>query len=255
MTTANGPRSLATVERAIAVVEAVESLDGAGVSDVAAHLDLPPSTAHGYLSTLERNRFLVKEGGTYHIGMRFLHLGGYASERKPAYRFAKRKVKELAAETGERTQFIVEEHGRGTYLYTETGDSAVQIDARIGKENYLHASAAGKAILASLPRDRVDEIVEAWGLPRVTENTITDRAELDAELEAVRERGYGFNEDESVVGLCAVGVPVTGDDGEVLGALSVSAPSNRMQGEYFTEEVPRLLLGAANEVELNITYA
>lgn len=254
MATPDEPRSLGTIDRAVEIVDLLKELDGAGVAEVAEALDIAPSTAHGYLSTLERNRYLVKEDGAYHVGMRFLHLGGYASVRKPGYKFAKRKVRDLARETGERAQFIVEEHGRGTYLHTGTEDTAVQIDARIGKENYLHASAAGKAILANLPGARVDEIVDRWGLPSLTENTITDRGVLEEELARIREQGYSYNRDESVDGLRAVGSPVMADEGEVLGALSISAPSNRMRGEYFLEEIPRLLLGAANEVELNIAY-
>lgn len=254
MTQANSSRTLATIERANAVIDALEALHGARVTELADHLDLAQSTVHGYLTTLEQNEYLVKEGDEYHIGMKFLRLGGYASSQKPVYKFAKRKVKNLATETGERAQFIVEEHGRGTYLHTETGDSAVQIDARIGKQTHLHASAAGKAILANLPPDRLEEIIDHRGLPRITENTVVDRDQLGEELSLVKEQSYSFNRDESVVGLRAVGAPVIDSDGHVLGALSISAPSNRMQGDRFTEEIPMILLGAANEIELNIAY-
>lgn len=251
----NDSRTLATVERAVEVIDAVESLDGAGVTELAEHLDMARSTVHGYLSTLERNQYLVKEDDEYYVGLKLLRLGGYTSNRKPGYKFGMQKVKELARETGERAQFIVEEHGIGTYIHTETEDSAVRIDARIGKKAYLHASAAGKSIMAKLPEERLDEIIDRWGLPQLTENTITDRETLEEELAEASERGYSFNQDESVIGLRAVGVPVMDASGEVLGSLSISAPSNRMQGEYFTEELPRLLLGATNEVELNIAYS
>lgn len=248
------PRTLETLERALTVIEAIQELNGARVSELAEHLDLPQSTVHGYLSTLQRNRYLVKTGDEYDIGLKFLNVGGYVTDREPGYDFAREKVKELARETGERAQFIVEEYGRGTYIHTETEDSAVQIDARIGKEKPLHASAAGKAILSTFSQDRVDAVIDRWGQPQLTEHTITDRDRLLDELETTAERGYSLNREESVKGLHAVGAPVMNPDGACFGALSVSAPSNRFQGERFNEDVPILVLGAANDIELRLAY-
>lgn len=247
-------RDLKTITTASKVIETVQDLDGARVAEVADRLNLAESTAHGYLSTLESQRFLVKEGDEYNIGMRFLNVGGYARDRKEGYKYTKRKVEELAEETGERAQFIVEEHGRGIYVHTKTMASAVEIDARIGKESYLHASSAGKAILAHLPERRRDEIIERWGLPSLTPNTVSSREALDQELEQIREQGYACNNEESISGLRAIGVPIKSRNDEVLGALSVSGPSNRMQGEEVTRNLAELLLGVANEIELKILY-
>lgn len=247
-------RTLGTIERAGAVIDTIQELDGARVSELADHLDLSPSTVHAYLTTLEQARYLVKEGDEYHIGLRFLSVGGYASNRKTGYQLAKQKVRDLAEKTGERAQFIVEEHGRGIQLQMEASDSAVQTDARVGKETYLHASAAGKSILANLGEERVDEIVDRWGLPALTENTITDREKLAEELELIRGRRYSFNKSESIEGLHAVGVPIKAHDDAILGALSVSGPANRLEGDWFEDEIPHQLLGVANEIKLNIKY-
>lgn len=248
-------RTLKTIETAVEVIDVIYERDGARVSEVADELELAHSTVHGYLSTLKDNRYLVKKGAEYRIGLKLLNIGGYASHREEGYTFASQKVKELAAETGERAQFIVEEHGRGIYIHTETGNEAVQIDARIGKENYLHASSAGKVILANLPKSRVEQILDRWGLPQLTENTITSRGDLFKELEQIKDRGVAFNKEESVNGLRAVGVPVMTPQGTVLGALSVSGPSNRLQDKLFHQELPKLLLGIVNEIELKISYS
>ena len=247
-------RSLKTIERMVEIISLIQHLDGARVSEIAEHLNLSPGTVHAYLSTLLQTRFLVQEGDEYHIGLRFLSVGGYASNRVENYRFIKRKVSELAEMTDERVQFVAEEHGRGIHIYLDVSESAVQTDARIGKEVSLHASAAGKSLLAHLEEPRVDEIVDRWGLPAVTENTITDREELDTELEKIRGRGYSFNNSESIEHLRAVGVPVLRPDRSVLGALSVSGPAERIRGDQFKEEIPRQLLGVANEIELKIKY-
>lgn len=248
------PRTLETLERALTVIETIQDLNGARVSELADELDLPQSTVHGYLATLRLKHYLVKNGDEYDIGLKFLNVGGYVTAREPGYDFAREKVKELARETGERAQFIVEEYGRGTYIHTETEDTAVKIDARIGKESPLHASAAGKAILSTFSRGRVEEIIDQWGLSQLTENTITDRERLFDELETTAERGFSLNREESVEGLHAVGAPIMTPDGQCFGSLSVSAPSNRFQGERFTEDIPFLVLGATNDIELRLAY-
>ena len=245
---------LQTLERAFDVIDVIEEHNGGRVSEVAAHLDLPKSTVYNHLSTLHQLGFLQKEGDEYHVGLRFLDYGGYAANRKRAYRLARTKVKELAEETNERAQFIVEEHGRGIFVHQETGSHAVQADVRLGKITYLHTLAAGKAILANLPETRVEEIVDTWGLPEKTENTITDRDVLRDELNTVRRRGWAYNEGERISKQYAVGVPLTGENGTVIGAFSISGPKQRISREQWEEEMPNLLRGAVNELELNLLY-
>jgi len=252
-----GPgETLSTIERGFEVVRTLRQMSGARVTELAEELDMAPSTAHKYLATLAQERFVVKEGDEYHVGLEFLDLGTYAKNRKKGYRLSVPKVREIAEETGERAQFVVEEYGRGIYLHTEASEArAVLIDRRAGIRRYLHSSAAGKAILANLPEHRVDEIIDEHGLPAETEHTITDREELREELARIRETNVSYNNEESVDGLRAVGVPVHGADGLVLGSLSVSGPSNRLKGSLYREEIPDLLLGHANEIELNIRYS
>lgn len=244
-----------TTETSFEVVGALRELNGATVDELSEYLGLAPSTVHRHLTTLRKHSYAVKRGETYDVGLQFLTLGGYAQRRVTAYPMIKEKVDALAAETGERAQFIVEEHGRRVYLYTEVGQSAVQTGAHVGKRGALHTSAAGKAILANLPDERVEELVDRHGLSNPSPNSITDREELFEELDRVRERGYAFNRQETTSGVHAVGAAVTDADGEVVGALSVSGPANRMTGEAFTETLPERVLGAVNELELHIEHS
>lgn len=237
------------------VIEAVYELDGGGVSEIADHLGMAKSSIHAHLNTLESCEYLVREGDQYHVSLKFLELGEFAKSRKTEYTISQRKVRELAEETEERSQFIVEEHGRGVYLDREVGERGVHTDPGIGKRIPLHSTAAGKSILAELPTDRVESILDTWGLESVTENSITDAETLYDELEGIRDRGYAFNLEENVPGLNAVGIAVTGADGRVCGALSVSGPSHRLEGSLLYEEIPNLLLGTANELELNLMYS
>jgi DNA-binding IclR family transcriptional regulator len=167
---------------------------------------------------------------------------------------AKEKVHELAEETDERVQFLVEEYGWAVYVHRALGRHAVETDPGIGSRIPLHSNSSGKVILANLPDERVEEIIENRGLPAMTDNTITDEAELYDEFRRIRERGYAYNRSENTEGVHSVGVPVFAPDDRIIGSLSVSGPTHRLQGERFEERLPRLLLGTANELELNIAH-
>lgn len=241
-------------ETTFAVVEALNSLDGGRVNEIADYLDKSPSTVHRHLSTLLAHGYVTKEGGGYQLGMQFLTIGGAVQNRDPAYHMAKEKVKELADKTGEYVQFIVEEHGQRVYVHTGTGAQAVETDSRIGKRGHIHCSAAGKAILAKLPEAYLEEILPKDELPPVTPNTITDWNELMAELEKIRETEIAFNFEETTEGLNAVGTAITDPSGCVIGGLSISGPAHRLKSDRLETEMADLLLGVANELELNIKY-
>jgi DNA-binding IclR family transcriptional regulator len=248
-------RTVGAVETLLLVIETLEASGGMRVTALADEIDMADSTVHSHLATLEANGYVVKEGDVYQLGGRFLQFGEYVRNRRKAYEMIRPKAKMLAEETGERCQFIVEEHGRGVYLHRKTGNQAVWTDSGLGKRIYLHATAAGKALLAALPDERVEAIIEQWGIPRLTMNTITDPNELQEELAAVRKRGYATNQEENTKGLHAAGVTIHGDNDEVIGAISISGPSHRMQGDLLEQEIPELLLGTANELSLNIRYS
>lgn len=244
-----------TTHTSITIVEALRELHGARLDELSEYLGLSTSTVHRHLATLREHEYVVQRGNTYHIGLKFLTMGGYAQRETMAYPMIKEKVDGLAAETGERAQFIVEEHGKRVYLYTEVGQSAVQTGAHVGKRGEIHSSAAGKAILAHLPEERVREIISERGLSAAGRNTITSETELFEELEEVRERGYAFNRQETTEGVHAIGVAVTKADDSVLGALSVSGPAHRLKDAKLTEELPERVLGAVNELELHIQHS
>ncbi|MDQ2052525.1 IclR family transcriptional regulator [Natronolimnohabitans sp. A-GB9] len=243
-----------TTETTFKIIELLKEQDGSCLSEIAAELDLAKSTVHRHLSTLKDLEYVIQEGDVYRTGLRFLAIGEQTRTRRSEYQLAQEKVTALASETEERAQFITEEYGRGVYIFREIGEHAVQTDSEIGKRIPIHATAAGKAILASLSDNRVNEILEQRGLPSLTKHTITDKSGLLEELDEIRERGYSINDQENTNGLRAIGVPVEYENGEPLGALSVSGPTHRFQGTLFEQTLPNLLLGTANELELNIQY-
>lgn len=252
---ADDVETVATSETLLEIVELLKMQEGTGITEVATELGYAKSTVHRHVSTLESLGYLIRTDEGYRLGLRFLELGRQAQGRYRGYRLAKDKVEEIANETGERVQFIVEEHSEAVYVWRSHGERAVRTDPGVGSRIPLYATAAGKSILAHVPQPELEALIEQFDFEQLTDETITDPDDLRDELDAIRERGYSFNREENLDSLRAVGVPVLGANDEVLGALSVSGPSHRMKGERLQEELPDLLLGAANELQLNIAYS
>lgn len=248
------PNTIRSAERTLEILETIKRRDSVGVSELAAELEAPKSTVHNYLRTLERQGYLVKNDGRYRLGLRLLGLSEHVKEDLEIPRIARPEIEELAAETGELASVMVEEHGQGIYVQLRSGDEAVYLDAKPGLRTYLHQTALGKSLLAAMPDDRVDEIVDRHGLPEATENTITDRDELFEELETIRERGYAVDNGERVSAMRCVATAIS-PNGEPRGAISVSGPSGRMQGEFFEETLPNMIQEAANVIEINLRFS
>lgn len=243
-----------TAQTTFAVLEEVKARNGATVTELTGAFDLSKSSIHNYLSTLEQDGYVVKENNVYQVGLRLLDLGGHARRRERLYDIAKDEISELAVETGELANVLVEENGMGVYLHRKQGENAVKTDSYIGQRVYLHNTALGNAILAHLPHDRVHKILDEHGMPKTTENTITDRNKLFDKLERVREKGVAFDDEARVKGLRCVAVPIVNNNDTVEGAISVSGPASRFQESKFREELPERLESVANVIELNITY-
>lgn len=232
----------------------LQNLNGATIDEILENCDIEEETVNRYLDTLIQQELIALNEDKYVLGIRFIDIGRYTKTRNTAFELAEEKVEYLAKETNERAQFIVEEHGKGIYVHREIGQHGIRTDPGVGKQTPLHATAAGKAILAYLPRSRAEELIEEEDLEKLTDDTITDPNKLNKELEKIRERGYSLNQEENIKGLYAVAAPVLDPEGGIIGALSVSGPKKRMSGDRFQKELPELLMGVANELEINIAH-
>ncbi|WP_423747534.1 IclR family transcriptional regulator (plasmid) [Haladaptatus sp. SPP-AMP-3] len=239
---------------AFGIVEYLKESGGATLSEVVERFDMPTSTVHDHLQTLTGLGYVLNDDGIYRIGTRFLELGGYARINSRIFQVSESELQNLAVETGEHANLMIEENGMGVFLMKQKGNEAIKIDTYEGMRVYLHTTAMGKAILAFMEEARLEEILSQHGLPRVTENSIGNREALETELAEIRERGYATDDEERLNGIRCVAAPVTTDSGTVAGAVSISAPKNRMQGELFKETIPRKILGTANIIEVNMRH-
>jgi len=245
---------IGSVQTTVRVIEALTERGSAGVSELANALDLPTSTVFDHLQTLEQNEFVVHRRDGYRVGSRFLEIGGHVRKQDPLYQVAEPEIQKIANQTGEHANLVIEEFGKAVFYAKAEGEDAFQLDTHVGKTVHLSTTAAGKAILAELEDDEVEAILDKHGLPAITDHTITDREGLFEELDSVRERGFAVDDEERIPGVRCVGAAIEGDDGELLGSISVSGPKSGMQDKRFEEEIPDLVLRTTNVVEVNMKY-
>lgn len=239
-----------TTEVVFDIVESIRTREGATLAEITDDVDRAKSTIYAHLSTLVALGYVRNEGNRYRLGLAFLDLGTDARRTYRVFGLAKPKLDQLALETGERVQLMVEDDGRGVYLYRAMGERAIPADVRLGAPRYLHLSSAGKAILADLPADVVAAHIDRWGLPTKTPHTVVDRGDLSAELETIRERGYAINRQESIRGSWSIGVAIR-HEAAVLGAISLSAPVNRVRDENgIRDDLLTAVRSTVDEIEI-----
>lgn len=243
-------REIKTAVNIFDIIETIRDNQGMTLTELSENVDLARSTLHSYLQTLTDMEYLVRDDKQYYVSLKFLNLGNYAKNNRTAWRQVRPALEEIGDETGENVWFVVKENGSAVYVDNYSGSRVLYRFNTAGTREYLHCMAAGKAILAHLPEEQVNAIIKERGLPAFTENTITDREVLFKELERIREEGIAYSDGERSEEIRAVASPVMNGD-QVIGAITLGAPTKRLTGEFFEEELPKLVSGAANRIEFS----
>ncbi|WP_396613741.1 IclR family transcriptional regulator (plasmid) [Haloferax sp. S1W] len=249
------PRRIKSVQTASEILATIQRRSKPTFSELCDELDASKGTVHTYLATLEDEGFITKSDGQYRLGFRFVTMGETVRNETDLYRAGQLEVDKLAEQTSEYVHLTVTHRGKEVTVYESRGDNAIATDYHLRMREapqYLHCTSTGKAMLANLDEARVRDIIEKQGLAERTENTITDPNRLFRELEQIREQGYAVNDEEELRGTRSIGAPIRGVDGDVCGAVSVTAPTSRLSGERFQTEIPELVMQTANIIEVNL---
>ncbi|WP_049900750.1 IclR family transcriptional regulator [Natrinema altunense] len=243
------------VVKALNILEALWQADGAGVTALAERTGLAKSTVHAHLTTLRSKGYVVQEDDEYRLSLRFLSFGEHVKHAEPLYAASETPIAELSERVGERVLCSTHQNGLGTVVNVSEGTRSFTSDIDVGTHTYLHSSAGGKAMLAHFSEERIDRIIDEWGLPVFTEETIGDRDALVDELAAVREAGVAYSRGEYLQGISAIAAPIRDTDGTVYGAVTVAGPDHRLANEWEDRDLCTQLLSTANTIEVNLLFS
>lgn len=222
------------------------SVDNPGltVTDLSRCLQIPKSTTHNLLRTLQGLDFLTQnpEDKRYRLGPRVFELGLLFSHNTQLVRGALPHLRRLGDQTKETVKLAVLSNGE--VLVLAALESPYQLHTR-GDEGHrapAHCSSLGKAILALLSASEIREIVAQRGLARFTARTITTLSRLEQELSQIRANGYAVDWEETEEGVRCVGARVSDPSVHIVAAISVSGPVSRI-----TDKRIRKLAGQVTE--------
>ena len=131
------------------------------------------------------------------------------------------------------------------YLAQKFGDQAIETHERLGKHEYMHCLASGKAMLAFSSKEHIQDIIGRHGLPQKTPETIASEETLMAHLSDIRKQGYAINEQETAEGVSTVAAPIVAND-RVHGAIVIAATTARMNNEEYQQKFIELVMTASS---------
>lgn len=218
------------------------------VSELAQALGLARSNAHRTLQTLVECGWVVQEAeaGAYKPSLRAFELGTLVEAATDLRTVLRPHLAELAQQTGETIHLATLEGAEIVYLDKFDSPLPVAAYSRIGGRAPAYCVASGKALLAAAPFDEPALKALLGKLVAHTPSSFTSYAELVAELERTRERGYAENREEWRVGVCGLGVPVFDARGEPVAAVGMSVPSIRFARNHAKVLAQQLRVCAAS---------
>lgn len=218
-----------------------------GLAEVSEQAGLNKTTAYRLLQALHSESLLDRNpgSGAYRLGPALMALGVQALSSNDLRLRARPLLNRLAEETGETATLEIPIENTMLILDEVTGSHFVGAAGNVGTRWPIHATSTGKVLLAFDEQyvGAIDDTLEA-----LTERTITDRNLLEMELADIRRRGYAETVDELEVGFSGVGAAVRGSMGDVLGALSICGPTQRLS-EPRRSRLGTILMDAAERLQ------
>lgn len=207
--------------------------DGQGVTELAERLKLHKSTTHRLIMVLESGRYVERDNSTgkYRLGSRIIELGLSALSRLDVYEVARPHLRNLVADSGETAHIGVLRDGEVVSIVNVESTQALRTPSTIGTRHPAHCSSLGKVILAFSAPEEVDAFLLNRTFERFTPNTIVTPDGFRREIEAIRQTGFGIDDEEREEGLRCIGAPVRNSTGEVIAAVSIAGPVFRLTRE------------------------
>jgi DNA-binding IclR family transcriptional regulator len=231
---------LKTIKKAFAVIETIESRGPMRLTQLAKALDLDKSTARRLLISLEAAEYLQRDADTakYALSLRFSQIGAGLLRSLEIRKVANQVVQDLWRSVDEAVNLAVLSHGKGLMVEKVGRPEPLSLGIQICEPFPLHSTGLGKVLLAYLPPERSQVLLRSEALRSFTRNTITEPKKLEAELATIRSRGYSWDLGETNENVRCVAAPIFNYQGEVVAALSVSAPLSRFPKTRMREIAP-----------------
>lgn len=238
------------VSRTIDVLEALsEYKDGCTIKEITDNTHLNKSTVFRILNTLMHRGYVLKNtlSQQYQLSLRLYDLGNRAVPQNDLVSLARPTLENLSRTSHEAVHFAIQDGAQIFYLFKEVvSDNVVNIASSTGGHNYMYCTGLGKALLAHMTPEEVNDVWDHSKIIQYTENTITSLDRLMVELDAIRKCGYAMDRQEHEDGICCIADVIYDADSKVVAAISISTIYSRMTQDFITHNLPFLKQAAMN---------
>lgn len=225
-----GPRSILRVVQLFARLAARP--EGQTLSQLCQGLMLPKTTLFTMLKVLESAGYLASDSGAYRLGPEAVALGAAMAEsgRRNFPECAKDVLHSLSQRTGETCFLAVLTADRQfcKYVAAVEADNWLRFSVKVGSLKPAYATGSGRAMLAYLPDDEIEPLIERFSFERLTVKTVSSKQKLAACLREVRKRGISTVDSGTVAGVMSVAAPIVGSGGLVEAAVTAGGPTHRV---------------------------
>ncbi len=222
-----------TVTKAVNILDilALKADEGVNLTELCALIDIPKSSTHRYLGTLQELGLAERKGNDrYYLGTKVIELAGAYLLKSDLRNDSQAALDELAEMTGETVHLAVPSGTEVVYIAKVESKHALSMFSHIGARLPMHCTALGKAILAFSGAEELHKVLTK-SMARRTPHSITSVEALQKELAVIRSQGFAIDNEENELGIRCVGAPIFDYTMRPIGALSVSAPHERMDRE------------------------
>ncbi|MBU5294131.1 IclR family transcriptional regulator [Anaerosalibacter bizertensis] len=245
-----------SVDRTLSILELLADYDdGLRIMEISDKVGLHKSTVHRLLSTLAYKGYVVQDLDTnkYKLTLKLFELGSKRIKDIDILSASKPYTKALMEKINEIVHLVIQDGNEIVYIDKVEADNTIRMASNIGKRSPMYSTSVGKAMLAFMEEDEVEEIWNNSEIEKFTEYTITDLDDLKDKLKEIRERGYSVDDQENELGVRCIGAPVFNRFGKVEGAISISGPTIRVTEEK-VEEIAREVIKYANMISNELGY-
>lgn len=232
-----------TIGKACEVLEQVASFERpVRFGELLESSDFPKATLYRFLQSLTNQGMLFydPERQTYSPGMRLVRLAHSAWTQSSLAPIARPFLDALSQETGETVHLAQLDSGQVLYVDKRNAQRPVEMYSEAGKVGPAYCTGVGKAMMAYMDDDPLQKTISQQSFHRFTDKTLASEEALRADLALIRSRGYAVDDEEHEPGIICVACPILTPGGRVLGALSVTGSTGRMNFEQLETWVPRV---------------
>lgn len=242
-TNVKGSNHVKSVLKAFQIIEELDRFGELSIGELSQALSMDKTTVHRLINTIKEAGYIVQNPCTrkYSNSIKLFTIGTRIIERTGLKEIARPYLEAIANETKETINLSMHSGNDIVYVDKIESDSAIKVGIKMGTSLPMYCTGMGKAILAFLPEESVNEIISNTNFYKRTPKTVSGKEALLKQLEAVRKNGYAKDGEEYVDGLISFAAPIFDYRNSPVAAISISMPKMRYneteQRQYYVNLV------------------